>query len=150
MILEREKAQTIVKNGDSSNRANLSSKQKSEEQSIIGEYKHMTDLGHLQTISKLRKEVKVLKCGILDLQDALKASVNDSLEKMQYLDNFETNHHRFDKKVKTFIKNCKVEDLLKKGQILAPMNEKTTEKFIEHFKENIKRFKKFTDTLLNP
>ena len=67
MILEREKAQTIVKNGDSPNRANLSSKQKSEEQSIIGEYKHMTDLGHLQTISKLRKEVKVLKCGILDL-----------------------------------------------------------------------------------
>lgn len=47
------------------------------------------------------------------MQDILRASVNDSLDKFQHLENFDIDHHRFDKKLKTFIRNCKIEDLVK-------------------------------------
>ena len=57
--------------------------------------------------------MKVLKSGIIEMQNTLRTTVNDSLDRISYLDNFEIDHHRLDKKVKTFIKNCKIDDLVK-------------------------------------
>lgn len=99
----------------------------------------------------LRKEIIVLKNGVLIIQEALRASVNDSLDRIQCLENdVDAAHHRFGKKVKAFIKKCQIDDLVKEASMLAPQNERTTEKAIDQFIVNIKRFKKFTDTLLNP
>lgn len=80
---------------------------------IVDHFKQMTDHGHIQTINKLKKEIKVLKNSVMEMQDILRASVNDSLDKFQHLENFDIDHHRFDKKLKTFIRNCKIEDLVK-------------------------------------
>lgn len=98
----------------------------------------------------MRKENEQLKDALLQIQDALCTPVNESLAKLERLDKVEANHKGMSSQFQTLVKRCKINKHILNGHLNSPQDANSVQEAGEVLRENVRRFKRFSQTVLNP
>ena len=76
--------------------------------------------------------------------------MNESLVKLEQLDKIETNHKGMSSQFQTLVKRCKINKHILSAQLNSPQDAGSVQEAGEVFRENVRRFKRFSQTVLNP
>lgn len=112
----------------------------------VKEYKQMLSTGLKKELSYLKEENRILKQNLLTFQDLINKAIEDSLKPLQQVLRNKDMLNQYNQMVKQY----RITNTISSMQFNIPQTPATTMYILNVFKENIKKFRQYTQGILNP
>ena len=120
-----------------------------DETAIDMEFHKMIEDGHFETLTRLREDNKLYKDVIIQMQDEMRSTVQESLDAIEKLMSTQK-INAMRKQLSKVMKRCTLDEKAKAEVKMVNLGNVSEANLHEMMQENVKRFKKFLRITVNP